>query len=182
MSGQGISWDSDRKVKFKNPETPSGANKTLCDAEAWDPLKAAPPPNWPVKTCQVGADTGGSVYNPWSPEFGSVGIGYENEDFMVWMRTAALPNFRKLYRKLGKSFADGQYKIKIDYNYPVTAFDGKKKIFISTTSSIGGKNSFLGIAYVVVGCLALLAACAFFVMMKVNGEGTQNTDINDMKW
>lgn len=26
--------------------------------------------------------------------------GYENEDLMVWMRTAALPNFRKLYRRV----------------------------------------------------------------------------------
>ena len=26
--------------------------------------------------------------------------GYENEDLMVWMRTAAFPSFRKLYRRV----------------------------------------------------------------------------------
>lgn len=32
--------------------------------------------------------------------------GLQNEDLIVWMRTAALPTFRKLYRRLNRN-ADG---------------------------------------------------------------------------
>ena len=29
--------------------------------------------------------------------------GYQNEDLIVWMRTAAFPNFKKLYRRVNHS-------------------------------------------------------------------------------
>ena len=50
--------------------------------------------------------------------------GYQNEDFIVWMRTAAMPTFRKLYRRLltnsSGAFQDGlpqgNYTLQIDYS------------------------------------------------------------------
>ena len=48
--------------------------------------------------------------------------GLQNEDLIVWMRTAALPNFRKLYRKIDHSegtysegLPKGTYQLNIDY-------------------------------------------------------------------
>lgn len=46
--------------------------------------------------------------------------GFINEDFIVWMRTAALPTFRKLYRiihkKPGTTLPSGLYTLKITYS------------------------------------------------------------------
>ncbi len=69
------------------------------------------PPNWQVNAWGLDPD------NPSNN-------GYENEDFIVWMRTAAMPTFRKLYRKLNSSdtvtFANGlpqgNYMLNITYS------------------------------------------------------------------
>ena len=84
LSGQGISWASDREVKFRNPKF-SG---DLCAYPGWASAVAAHPPNWPVDACNLGQNL--STYNPWSPKYGSSGRGYENEDLIVWMRTAGV--------------------------------------------------------------------------------------------
>jgi len=159
QTGSDISWESDRKTKFSNP--PVAAGQDLCDA-----FVGVKPPNWPVDACNLGEAVPG-VYNPFSPEFNSSGRGYKNEDLIVWMRSAALPNFRKLYRRIvNEDLSDGQYGILIDYNYPVLNFKGKKRIVLSTVSWQGGKNPFLGICYLVVGCLCVLSAAVFAIMIR----------------
>ena len=95
---------------------------------------------------------------------GSDGKGFKNEDFIVWMRTAAFPTFRKLYRKgdnqmpiyfltfdlvqrregSNSYITEGEKSLLVYYNYPVKSFDGKKYFVVATTSWIGGKNFFLG--------------------------------------
>jgi hypothetical protein len=86
---------------------------------------------------------------------------FEDEDFIVWMRTAGLPNFKKLYRIIDTSLDPGTYQVQIQNNYPVSAFGGKKYVVISTTSWIGGKNPFLGWAYIVVGVICFVQGVAF---------------------
>jgi hypothetical protein len=90
----------------------------------------------------------------------------DNPDFIVWMRTAGLPKFRKLYRIKddGKTITAGTtVTFVIENNFNVAKFEGSKSIVMSTTSGLGGKNLFLGWAYIVVGALCILVACAFTV-------------------
>merc|ERR1719253_1894696 len=79
-----------------------------------------------------------------------------NEEFIVWMRTSGLPTFRKLHRVINTDLKKGQtVLLYVNDVFPVTAFDGTKKIVLSTTTWIGGKNTFLGAAYISVACICI---------------------------
>lgn len=86
-----------------------------------------------------------------------------DEDFMVWMRLATYNNFHKLYRIIDEPLSAGRYYVVIDASYPVKQFDGEKFIFFSETTWFGGRSRFLGIAYIVVGGLSLIAATLFCI-------------------
>lgn len=47
--------------------------------------------------------------------------------------------------------------------FPVKVYDGSKSVLISTRTVVGGKNSFLGIAYVVVGGICIVLGVVFTV-------------------
>jgi len=96
-------------------------------------------------------------------ELGHVIPKHDDEDFLVWMRTAALPSFRKLYRIIDVDLDPGTYVFAIENRYPVDTFSGRKAVVLSTVSFLGGKNLFLAISYVSVGGLCLILAGAFFV-------------------
>jgi hypothetical protein len=103
--------------------------------------------------------------------FSNVGPGgfvlprIDDEDFIVWMRTAGLPTFKKLYRKIEGRDLEAGDKITLTYNnvFPVQTFGGTKSIVLSTTSALGGKNDFLGYAYISVGVVCLVLAIGFLV-------------------
>jgi len=86
---------------------------------------------------------------------------FEDEDFIVWMRTAGLPNFKKLYRIIDNDLEAGSYQVTIVNNYPVQQFGGRKFVVLSTTTWIGGKNPFLGYAYIIVGAICILLGVCF---------------------
>ena len=55
-------------------------------------------------------------------------------------------------------------------DYPVTSFGGGKRIIISNTSWLGGRNSFLGIAYIVIGMICLILSAVFLLIHKKFGK------------
>jgi len=86
-----------------------------------------------------------------------------DEDFMVWMRTAALPSFRKLYRIITIDLEPGTYYFSVISRYPVKGFGGRKKVILTTTSVFGGKNLFLSIAYFVVAGICAVLSVVFLI-------------------
>jgi len=53
-------------------------------------------------------------------------------------------------------------------DFPVSDFEGEKAFVVSTTSWLGGKNSFLGYAYIIVGIICVLLAIAFYIKHKTS--------------
>ncbi|CAK9169801.1 unnamed protein product [Ilex paraguariensis] len=92
----------------------------------------------------------------------------EQEDLIVWMRTAALPTFRKLYGKIEDDLeANEKITVVIQNNYNTYSFGGNKNLVLSTTSWIGGKNDFLGKAYIAVGGFCLFIVIGFILMYVI---------------
>lgn len=105
----------------------------------------------------------------------------EQEDLMVWMRTAALPTFRKLYGRIEVDLeADAVITVTIENNYNTYSFRGNKKLVLSTASWIGGKNYLLGVAYLTVGGLCLFLALAFLLLYLIKPRPLG--DISYLSW
>jgi hypothetical protein len=95
--------------------------------------------------------------------------GVKNEHFIVWMRTAGLPTFRKLYGKISTDLKKGDVvSFSVNNNFNVDSFSGKKSLVISTVSWFGGKNPFLGQSYIVVGAICIALAVVFGVKHMVS--------------
>uniref|UniRef100_A0A672MNZ4 Cell cycle control protein n=1 Tax=Sinocyclocheilus grahami TaxID=75366 RepID=A0A672MNZ4_SINGR len=149
LDGKGISWWTDYNIKYRNP---SSVNSSF--AKSFD--GTVKPINWPKPAYEL------DLTDPNNN-------GFLNQDFLVWMRRAALPQFRKLYRRItdgdyAAGLPAGNYSLKVHYNYPVLSFDGRKKVVFSNVSWMGGKNDFLGIAYLVVGSLCVVMSVVMLVV------------------
>ena len=82
---------------------------------------------------------------------------------MVWMRTAGLPNFRKLYGEIKVTLKKGSYTVRIHNIYDVSSFAGSKYFLFSTTNVLGGSNYFLAVCYIIVGGLCIVLEIGFFI-------------------
>ena len=104
-----------------------------------------------------------------------------DEHFIVWMRTAALSHFRKLWGRIDTDLPKGSIiTVAIANRYNTYRFNGEKRVVLSTSSWLGGKNDFLGIAYIVVGGISFLSACVFFIVQWQFPR--QRGDVSYLSW
>ncbi|CAG9460632.1 unnamed protein product [Pedinophyceae sp. YPF-701] len=93
----------------------------------------------------------------------------DQERLAVWMRVATLPRFRKLWGRIDQDIPAGTtLHLRIQNRYNTYRFDGKKAIVLATASWLGGKNDFLGVSLLVVGCCSLLFAVVYFAVAMVH--------------
>lgn len=136
---KGLSWYTDKYVKFRNPPTSNltleqafegkermsvflplyfriiyliwdGSRLATCHVLSAFSTGTAPPPYWQKPVYEL---------DPFDP----LNNGFINDDLIVWMREAAFPNFKKLYGILhrnNKPFVNGlpagNYSIQISYS------------------------------------------------------------------
>mmetsp|Transcript_1014 Transcript_1014/g.1989 ORF Transcript_1014/g.1989 Transcript_1014/m.1989 type:complete len:497 (+) Transcript_1014:229-1719(+) len=112
----------------------------------------------------------GGIPAPEDPTQAESREGVRNEGFIVWMRTAGLPTFRKLYGRLKAppgGFKKGDsVNLTVVPNFLVSTISGSKSIIVGTTSPLGGKNGVLGVAYIAVGSVCLVLAAIFLLKVK----------------
>ena len=96
-------------------------------------------------------------------------IDTTNEHFVVWMRPAGLPDFRKLWGRID-GLKKGNYVLEITNNFSTKIFNGTKSVVLSTVNVFGGKNTFLGVSYIVVGGICILMAIGFFIGDKIQKD------------
>ncbi|KAG0060718.1 hypothetical protein BGZ90_003916 [Linnemannia elongata] len=128
---------------FKANKIASPADKGKYAKYGYTDLSAIdPPPNWRRRYPN---EKYSAAYPP--PDIST------DEHFQVWMRTAGWSTFLKTYGRRTEVLPAGNYQLLIDMNFPIKTYGGKKYIVISSVGAIGGRNSFLGIGYIVVAVI-----------------------------
>ena len=88
--------------------------------------------------------------------------GVRNEHFVVWMRQAALPHFRKLYGYIEQPIPAGAtLTFSVQANFIVERLQGAKALVVSNNYIFGGKNHWLGTLFIAVGSLAAILGLLF---------------------
>jgi len=188
LDEDGIAWTSDLDVKFKQVEGFVSAAVNNYGVSCATALGDG------YSDCKTYTASDGTIYKYWYPSDASVQYlhesypdivspleGVENEHFVVWMRTAGLPYFRKLYGKIDTDVAAGDtMTFSIATNFEVSSFGGSKSLVLTTLAEFGGKNIALGSSYIVIGSISLFLGILFAAKRCINPRPLG--DIKSLDW
>nr|CCC95850.1 unnamed protein product [Trypanosoma congolense IL3000] len=139
---KGITWRADEEIRFK-------------------PLKGDPKLwslRYPYASDNVYLTNGWYLNEP-----GHSLTDPEDYDLQVWIRSAFLPSFSKLFRIIDKRLEKGEYLLEVEEYFDVTTFGGTKGLLLHTASSLGRTRHRFGIAFLAVGSVAFVLATAFAI-------------------
>jgi len=185
----GIAWDADVDVKFKQVDGFVSAEVTNTSATCEDTLGSD------YSDCHTYIDSAdNATYYYWYPDDDSVQYlhesypeivspleGVQNEHFIVWMRTAGLPYFRKLHGKIDSDFVAGQnVTFNVELNFEVNSFGGSKSLVLTTLAEFGGKNIALGRSYLIIGGISLFVGIVFALKRIIKPRPLG--DIRQLQW
>lgn len=172
---EGIAWQSDLDFKFDQPKgfkyekcTSCNDNSCICNIKDWTCRAKYQDPK--TNECYIYAypddDTTQYLYETY-PDIISPIEGVRNEHFVVWMRVAAKPKFRKLYGYFDQPLKAGTVvTLDVTANWDVKSFKGTKSLILTTTNMFGGKNPNFGRAFVGFGIFCLLTG-GFFCIKQI---------------
>jgi LEM3 (ligand-effect modulator 3) family / CDC50 family len=169
MREDGIAWQSDVDFAFAQPDGFESSVCTVCDASCCNATDSCID-GLPYEDPSTGKcyryfypmdDTTQYLYETY-PNVISPIEGVTNEHFIVWMRIATQPNFRKLYGWIDQPIRKGEeLTFSVASNFVVTRFQGSKALVVSTTSIFGGRNPYLAPVFIWVGVFCLVAGTFF---------------------
>jgi LEM3 (ligand-effect modulator 3) family / CDC50 family len=173
MLEDGIAWQSDLEFAFNQPDGFNASVCSQCDASCCnenDSCINGLPYVDKDGTCwrffYPLDDTTQYLYETY-PDVISPLDGVTNEHFVVWMRVATQPTFRKLYGWIDQSIYKGtNITFQIRSNWVVQRFRGSKALVISTTSIFGGKNPYLAPVFIYVGYFCFVAGMFFALKQR----------------
>jgi LEM3 (ligand-effect modulator 3) family / CDC50 family len=171
MVEDGIAWQSDLEYRFAMPDGYEQAPCDVCDASCCEEK------GFSCETPVISKKDGVCyAYNyPFKnetrylyeiyPQVVSPLEHVTNEHFVVWMRVATRPQFRKLYGYIEQPISAGTVlSFDVNLNYVVEGFGGTKALILSTNSAIGGKNPYVGKTFYYMGFFCLF--CGFVFAIK----------------
>lgn len=187
LDSDGIAWPDDLDVKFAQVDGFVSSEVTDTSLNCTEVLGSD------YEDCSSYTD-GNTTYYYWYPDDDSVQYLYEtfpdivnpiegvlNEHFIVWMRTAGLPYFRKLYGKFDNDFSAGDVlNFEVNLNFDVTSFDGAKALVLTTLTEVGGQNYALGYSYVIAGSVSLFIGVLFALKRLIKPRPLG--DIRQLHW
>ena len=93
-------------------------------------------------------------------------LDMENQHFIVWMRTAGLPDFRKLWGVMDDGLTKGTYELRVYNRFDTTPFNGTKSFVLATATVFGGKNDLLGNSFLFLGIFSIIFGILSVFMVK----------------
>lgn len=177
MDSDGITWSSDRSVKYQQVEGFTYAQVTDLSLSCTDVLGES--------TCETYTDSEtNETYYYYYPDNDSVQYlyetfpdnispikGVEDEHFINWMTTAGLPRFRKLYGKIDQDITAGTtWTFNMTLNFEVRSYGATKSLVVTNlaSSDFGGSRASLyalGYIYLAAGIWSLFIGFSLAIYM-----------------